>query len=230
MRKLLGLVFDRDSLFEIGQYQGPSEITMLGRLHGYPVGILANDPEVMGGIMTEGACEKMIRFIDMCDTFHIPIVNFVDQPGVAIGLQAESRGTIRKAIRLQTAIFQANVPWATFFVRRSFGVAGGAYEPRIKATIRHAWPSGWWGSIPVEGGVEAAYKREIMNAEDPKARRDELVKHYQKLESPFRTAERFNMENIIDPRETRPILCEWIEEAYEEIPLQLGIVTKTIRC
>ena len=229
VRKILQLVFDKDSLFEIGRYQGPSEITMLGRINGYPVGILANDSKIQGGLMTEGACEKMIRFVDMCDAFHLPIVNFLDQPGVDIGLQAEARGTIRKAIRLQMAVSQANVPWATFFIRRSFGVAGSIYEPRGKVTIRRAWPSAYWGSIPIEGGVEAAYKRDILNAPDPKAKRDELVDYYRGFENPFRTAERFNIEEIIDPRETRPILCEWIEEAYEEVPLQLGLVAKTIR-
>jgi len=229
IRRIMELVFDEDSLFEIGRYQGPSQLTMLGRLNGYPVGILANDSKIQGGLLTEGACEKMIRFIDMCDAFHLPIVNFLDQPGVDIGLQAEARGTIRKAIRLQIAVSQATVPWASFFIRRSFGVAGSIYEPRSRATIRRSWPSGYWGSIPIEGGVEAAHKREILSAPDAKAKRDELVEYYRKFENPFRTAERFNIEEIIDPRDTRPILCEWIEEAYEEIPHQLGPVTKTIR-
>lgn len=230
MRRLLKLVLDKDSLFEIGRYQGQSQIAMLARINGYPVGVLANDSRMYGGAMTEAAAEKIIRFVDLCDCFHVPIVNFFDQPGVAIGSMAESRGTIRKALRAQVAILQANVPWATFFIRRAFGVAGSAYEPRIKASVRHAWPSGWWGSIPIEGGVEAAYRRDIASAEDPKARREELVEYYRKYENPFRTAERFNMEEIIDPRETRPILCEWVEEAYEEVPRQLGMVAKTYRC
>lgn len=230
MRKILDLVFDRGSLFEIGRGFGASQITMFGRINGYPVGILANDTKIYGGAMTASACEKIIRFVDMCDTFHIPVVNFFDQPGVAIGSAAESQGTIRKAVRVQLTIGQATVPWCTFLIRRAFGVAGAAYEPRhSRASIRYAWPSAYWGSIPVEGGVEAAYKKEILNAENPLERRNELVEYYRRFESPFRTAERFKVEEIIDPRRTRPILCDWIEEAYALVPQLLGVTTRTMR-
>jgi len=229
MRKILELVFDRGSLFEIGRYFASSQITMLGRINGWPVGILANDPEVFGGALTDSACEKIIRFVDMCDTFHLPMVNFFDQPGVAIGSYAEARGTIRKAVRAQIAIGQSSVPWCTFFIRRAFGVAGAAYEPKNRANIRYAWPSAYWGSIPVEGGVEAAYKREILSAEDPLARRNELVEYYRRFENPFRTAERFKIEEIIDPRRTRPILCDWVEEAYAMVPGLLGTAGRTMR-
>ena len=229
MRKILEQVFDRGSLFEIGRYFASSQITMLGRLNGYPVGILANDPEVFGGALTDSACEKIIRFVDMCDTFHLPMVNFFDQPGVAIGSYAESRGTIRKAVRAWMAIGQSSVPWCTFFIRRAFGVAGATYEPQSRANIRYAWPSAYWGSIPVEGGVEAAYKRDILSAEDPLARRNELVEYYRRFENPFRTAERFKIEEIIDPRRTRPILCDWVEEAYSMVPRLLGTAGKAMR-
>lgn len=228
-RKILELVFDQGSLFEIGKEHGSSQITMLGRINGYPVGILANDPMVMGGAMTHSASEKIIRFVDMCDTFHIPVVNFFDQPGVAIGALAESRSTLRMAVRAGMAISQATVPWCTFFIRRAFGVAGAIYEPRSKVTIRYAWPSAYWGSIPIEGGVEAAYRREIENAPDPLARRNELVDYYRRFETPFRTAEKFLMENIIDPRDTRAILCDWIEEAYGQIPRLAGVKARTMR-
>jgi len=229
MREILIKVFDRNSLFEIGKYQGRSTITMLGRLKGYPVGIMANDPYIYGGAMTDVAAEKIVRFVDMCDTFHLPVVNFVDQPGVAIGLDAERRGTIRKAIRAQFAIAQASVPWATVFVRRSFGVAGAAYAPRNRTNLRCAWPSAYWGSLPIEGGVEAAYRKEIAAAEDPKALRNELVKYYRRFESPFRTAERFGIEEIIDPRNTRPVLCDWAEEAFDLLPERLGIIRRSMR-
>lgn len=229
MRRILESVFDRGSLFEIGRYQGRSTITMLGRLIGYPVGIMANDPYEQGGAMTAEAAEKITRFVDMCDVFHLPIVNFVDQPGVAIGRAAERRGTIRRAVRARAAIGQTSVPWAVIFVRRAFGVAGAAYGPLSKPLVRYAWPSARWGSIPIEGGVEAAYKREIAAAADPAKRRDELVEYYRRYESPFRTAERFGIEAIIDPRDTRPLLCEWVEEAYEMVPRLLGITYRTIR-
>lgn len=229
MRRVLRLVFDEGSLFEIGRYQGRSTITAFGRLNGYPVGIMANDPYIYGGAMTHLAAEKIIRFVDMCDTFHLPVVNFVDQPGVAIGVEAEQAGTIRKAIRAQIAIAQATIPWATVFVRRSFGVAGAAYAPRNKANLRYAWPSAYWGSIPVEGGVEAAYRKEILSAPDPLAKRNELVAYYKRFESPFRTAEHFGIEEMIDPRDTRPILTDWAAEAYDLIPQELQIKRRTMR-
>ncbi len=229
MRRILQLVFDRDSLFEIGRYNGRSTITMLGRLVGYPVGIMANDPYVSGGAMTDTSAEKIVQFVDLCDTFHIPVVNFVDQPGVAIGKLAEEKGTIRKAIRASIAIAQATVPWATIFIRRSFGVAGAAYAPRGRTNLRYAWPSAYWGSIPIEGGVEAAYKKDIANAPDPIARRNELVEYYRRFESPFRTAERFGIEEIIDPRMTRPILCDWVKDAYATLPRIASIRTRTMR-
>ncbi|MCL4318580.1 MAG: propionyl-CoA carboxylase [Firmicutes bacterium] len=229
MRTILNLIFDKTTLFEVGQYQGRSSITMLGRLNGYAVGIMANDPYAYGGAMTAEAAEKITRFVDMCDSFHLPIVNFIDQPGVYIGPGAEAKGTIRKAIRARMAIGQASVPWATVFVRRAFGVAGATYGPLDKADIRMAWPSAYWGSIPVEGGVEAAYRREISKNPAPENKKQELMRYYHQLESPFRTAEKFGIEEIIDPRNTRRLLTEWTDEAYAVIPETLGITRRTMR-
>lgn len=230
MRKILETVFDKNSLFEIGKYFGRSQITMLGRINGYPVGILANDPQVYAGAMSDTAAEKIIRFVDLCDTFHLPIVNFFDQPGVTIGKAAEMKGTIRKAVRAMLAIQQVTVPWCTFFIRRAFGVAGCAWGPDDgRVNVRYAWPSAFWGSIPVEGGVEAAYKRDIANSDNPEKRLRELIEYYHRFESPFRTAERFKIEEIIDPRMTRQLLSEWVEDAYDLLPEQLGVKQRSMR-
>lgn len=229
VRDLLQMVLDEGSIFEIGRYNGRSAVTMLARLDGWPVGVLGNDPYHLGGALTHHAAEKVTRFIDLCDTFHLPVVNFVDQPGIAIGSAAEAIGTLRKAIRARMAINQTRVPWCSIFVRRAFGVAGGAYGPLGRLNHRYAWPSAQWGSIPVEGGVEAAYRRDIEAAPDPEARRAELIEHYARFTSPFRSAERFTIEEIIDPRDTRPILCEWVNEAYRILPEQLGLRCRTMR-
>jgi len=229
VRKILKLIFDRDSLFEIGRYQGRSVVSMLGRVKGYPVGIMASDTNFFGGGMDVSASEKIIRFVDMCDSFHLPIVNFVDQPGVVVGLAAEKQGTIRKAMRALAAIEQTQVPWLAIIMRKSFGVAGSGYGRLAGLNWRVAWPSGYWGSLPLEGGVQAAYWREIQSAEDPEARLDELMTYYRQFESPFRTAERFGVQDIIDPRDTRPLLCDWIDMAYEVLPQQLGPVYRTMR-
>jgi len=230
VRKILGLVLDRGSLFEIAKDQGRSQITALARLNGYPVGVLANDPRYRGGAFDYDVAEKFQRFIDMCDTFHLPIVNFVDQPGFSIGRKSEQYGTIRKGVRASFAIAQATVPMAVMYIRRAFGVAGAAQHPGIRLGWQYAWPSARWGNIPAEGGVYAAHRAEIESAEDPEAYLEDLYKLYRAIESPFRTAEAFMVEDIIDPRETRPILCDWVEMAYEIEKDNLGIKTRGIRC
>jgi len=230
MRSILERVVDRGSLFEIGKEQGRSQITTLARLHGFPVGVLANDPRFMGGAFTYDVAEKYQRFIDMCDTFHLPLVNFSDQPGFSIGRRSERFGTIRKGVRASFAMVQATVPVAVVYVRKCFGVAGAAQRPARGFCWQMAWPSARWGNIPVEGGVYAAHRREIEEALDPEARLRELHEEYGKIASPYRTAEAFGIEDVIDPRETRSILCEWVEAAYEAEEPNLGPKKRGMRC
>jgi acetyl-CoA carboxylase carboxyltransferase component len=229
VRRLLGLVFDRESVFEIGRYYGRPLVTCLARLNGYPVGVLASDPQQGGGGLDAPGSEKMTRFVDLCDTFHLPVVNFVDQPGFLIGTAAERAGTARYGARAMAAVYQATVPWVSIILRRVFGVAGAAHGNAQGLNFRYAWPSGDWGSLPIEGGVQAAYRREIEAAPDPAARRREIEERLNELRSPFRTAEAFGIEEIIDPRDTRPLLCEWIVTAYELLPSQLGPKTRGFR-
>ncbi len=229
VRKILESILDRGSIFEIGAYQGPSIVTCLARLSGRSVGVLANDPLQHGGSLDAGGAEKISRFVDMCDTFHIPMVNFVDQPGVMVGTAAETHGTVRVAVRAIMAIRQSRTPFVSIIMRRVFGVAGGGHGPIHGLNERYAWPSGYWGSIPVEGGVEAAFSREIQAAADPAVRRAELETYYRRFASPFRTAERFGIPEIIDPRDSRPLLCEWVEEAYDVVATQLGPTYRTMR-
>lgn len=228
-RRLAGLIMDRDSIFEIGRHQGRSVVALLARLDGRPVGVMASDPRHFGGGMDHTAAEKMIRFVDLCDTFHLPIVNLFDQPGVVIGLAAEKAGTIRVAARALQTIGQSRVPWAAVILRRAFGVAGSAYGRHQGLNLRYAWPSARWGSLPIEGGAAAAHKRELAAAEDPDKMLAELEDRYRHLQSPFLTAERFGVTDIIDPRDTRPLLCEWAAEAYEVLPRQVGIKARTTR-
>jgi acetyl-CoA carboxylase carboxyltransferase component len=230
VRKILDHVFDRNSFFEIGKYQGRSQVTALGRLNGYPVGILANDSKFMAGSFDYAVAEKFQRFIDMCDTFHLPIVNFVDQPGFSIGQKNEQYGTIRKGVRASFAIAQATVPMAIMYIRKAFGVAGAAQHPGIRLGWQYAWPSASWGNIPAEGGVYAAHKAEIESAEDPEAYLEYLYKLYRGIASPFRTAEAFRVEDIIDPKDTRPILCYWVEMAYDIEKNNLNVKTRGMRC
>lgn len=229
VRRVVKLVIDEDSFFEIGRYQGPPLMTGFGRLDGFPVGIMASDPMQRGGGLDNAGSEKMVRFVDLCDTFHLPVVNFVDQPGFLIGLEAEKEGTIRRGVRALCAVQQATVPWVSIILRRVFGVAGAGHGKPQGLNLRYAWPSGDWGSLPIEGGVQAAYRREIEASPNPEQRRAELEAHFQDLRSPFRTAEAFGIEEIIDPRDTRRLLCEWVELAYNIIPTELGPKARGLR-
>ncbi len=228
-RRILDLVMDRDSFFEIAPYFGPSLITGFARLDGYPVGVMANDPYAIGGSLDAPASDKMIKFVDLCDTFHLPVVNFVDQPGFLIGREAEMAGTIRHGVRALYAVFQTITPWVAIMVRRAFGVAGAGHGITTGLNLRYAWPSADWGSLPLEGGIEAAYKRDLAAATDPDKLRRELEEKFNAIRSPIRTAEAFGIEEIIDPRDTRPLLVDWVHQAYEVVPTQLGPRARSMR-
>ena len=229
VRRILNLIFDRDSFFEVGYYYGRPLVSGLARLDGYPVGVIANDPKQGGGAPNAPACDKMIRLVDICDTFHIPIVNFVDNPGFLIGAAAEKAGTIRAGARALVAVYQATMPWISILIRRCFGVAGAGHGNAQGLNLRYAWPSGDWGSLPVEGGVQAAYKRDIESSPDPDARRREIEDALNEFRSPLRTAEAFGIEEIIDPRDTRRLLCDWVQAAYALLPAELGPKARTCR-
>ena len=130
VRRILEAVFDRGSVFEIGAQYGRPLVTALARLGGRPVGVLASDPTHYGGGLNADASEKLTRFADLCDQFHLPVVNFVDQPGFVIGTEAERRGTIRRGTRALVAVYQATVPWVSVLVRKVYGVAGAGARQR----------------------------------------------------------------------------------------------------
>jgi acetyl-CoA carboxylase carboxyltransferase component len=160
--------------------------------------------------------------VDMCDQFHLPVVNFVDVPGFVIGTEAEKAGTIRRGSRGLFSVVQASVPWVSILVRKVYGVAGAGHGDGSRLNLRFAWPSGNWGSLPMAGGLEAAYRRELEAAENPAALHASIAERLEAVMSPFRTAERFSVEEIIDPRDTRPILCDWAERAHELVLHEVG--------
>lgn len=229
VRRVITLVVDRESFFEIGPLQGRSLVTGFARLAGHPVGVMANDPKQSGGGLDAAAAEKMTRFVDLCDTFHVPVVYFVDLPGFLIGTVAERTGTILRGTRALFSVYQARVPWCSILMRRVFGVAGAGHGNADRLNLRYAWPSGDWGSLPIEGGVMAAYRREIEASPDPEARRREIEQMLDEVRSPMRTAEAFGVEEIIDPRETRSLLCEWVVDAYRAEATRLAPRSRAMR-
>ena len=213
MRRIIDSVFDKNSFFETGKDFGRSVITGFARLDGWPVAVLANDPFFYGGGWTADASNKVIRFIDIAETFHLPVVNLVDNPGFLIGQEAEKQATIRHGSRALAAVYQATVPWCSIIIRKVFGVAGAAHMNASRLHYRYAWPSGDWGSLPVEGGIEVAYKSDLEKSDDPESLLEEIQKRMEDVRSPLRTAEAFLIEEIIDPRDTRTILCEFVNIA-----------------
>jgi propionyl-CoA carboxylase beta chain len=165
--------------------------------------------------------------IDLASTFHLPLLHLEDCPGFLIGKQAEEAGTIRFGSQVLAALGQANVPFCCVVIRKAFGVAGGANHKPGSYHFRYAWPSGDWGSLPIEGGIEVAYKAELEQAEDYDAHLANIKDRLNRVRSPFRSAEHFEIEEIIDPRDTRPVLCRWAKLARNA--LRPGRTTFTYR-
>ncbi len=220
MRKALEMILDEGSLFEIGRGYGRSQITGLARMNGQPVGVWANDGKHLAGAMTANGAQKARRFIELCETFHLPILSFVDEPGFMIGSQSEKEATIRHGANAVLTAAMSTVPWASIMVRRSFGVAQAAHYGPDGYVL--AWPSAETGALPVEGGVAVAFHREITQAADPEAKRKELEEALAAKQSPFPRAEAFSVHELIDPRETRPMLCRWIDRVQPLLPDLLG--------
>lgn len=222
MRKLIGHIVDKGSLFEIQPTYGKALITCLARMNGKVVGVVANNPMVYGGAMDVKAARKQIHFVEMCDCFHIPLVFLVDVPGFMVGRDAEANATLREGMRAVYVGLQATVPTYTVVIRKCYGMAGMGTTEKNGLEFKIAWPSAEWGSLPIEGGVAAAFRREIASAPDAKARERELEAELRAMSSPFRTAEAFGVEEIVDPRETRPYLCRFIDAAQARIRTTLG--------
>jgi acetyl-CoA carboxylase carboxyltransferase component len=227
MRRIIQAVFDQTSFFEMGAGYGRSQIIGLARLNGQPVGVWANNCKFLAGSMTADGAHKARRFMELCETFSLPIVSLVDEPGFMIGSQAEREATIRHGTAAVLTAAMTTVPWASVMIRRSFGVAQAAHYGPEGYVL--AWPSAESGPLPVEGGVAVAFQREIAAAADPEARRRELEEELAARQSPFPRAEAFGVHDLIDPRETRLALCRWIDRIQPLLPTLLGPAQFTIR-
>jgi acetyl-CoA carboxylase carboxyltransferase component len=227
MRRLVRLVVDRDSFFEMAPSYGRSQITGLARLNGQTVGILANDTKYYAGAMTANGSRKLRRFVDFCDTFHVPVISLVDEPGFMIGSKSEQAGTIRFGTEAIFAVVQSTVPWVSVIIRKTYGVAAAAHFAPNAYTL--AWPSAEGGTLPLEGGVAVAFGREIAAAPDPEARRRELEEAFAAGRSPFARAESFGVHDLIDPRRTRPMLCDWIDRIQPLLREHTGPRSYSIR-
>jgi acetyl-CoA carboxylase carboxyltransferase component len=218
---LIEQIVDDGSLFVIAPGYGRSRLTGLARVDGYPVGVVANDPRYNGGATDVAAGLKTIRLLQLCDTFHLPLVDFADEPGLMVGIESERQGIERAGARLVCATCCSRVPWITFVIRRLYGVGGQTHQRASGMFRRYAWPSASWGSMHIAGGASAAYRREIEMADDPEQKRQEIEERLRAVASPFRTAE-VTGQDIIDPRDTRSLLIEFVTDAQRILARQVG--------
>lgn len=217
---IMDAIFDHGSILPYAEYGG-SIVTALARLDGHPVGVVTTDPH-KGATMTAEGAMAVTRFVDLCETFHLPLVSLTDQAGMSIGSEAERRGTIRYGARAIAAVYQARIPQAEIVLRRVFGVGGAGAVNRHRASRSWSWPSGTWGSLPQQGGIEAAFRAELERAADRDAEIARIAAQLERIGSPFRTAERFGVQDVIDPRESRILLCDWVRDAYALLPELVG--------
>lgn len=231
IRRAITVMADKDSFFEIGPLWGSDQVTGFVRFDGHPLGVIASDSRhPNGGAMTADGCDKLTRHLDLCDLFHLPVLNLVDSPGFAVGVEHEVAGTIRRGGRWMVAFAQVGVPIFTVVMRRSFGVAGNNFAtPRAQASMRVAWPAADVGGIPPEGGIEAAYKRQLAEAADPGALRAELNARIESVRGPLGPLSRFQLEEMIDPRDTRRVVCEWARIAHRVVGRPNQLVARPLQ-
>jgi acetyl-CoA carboxylase carboxyltransferase component len=220
-RKIVKVIVDAGTWFEIGALWGRTAIVGLARIGGFPVGIITLDPEVNAGAIDALGSQKVTRHLKLCDVFNLPVVQFVDIPGYAIGTVAERSATMRHGINLALAYQGTTMPIACVITRRCYGVAGGVMIGARDPGFKFAWPSGEWGSLPLEGGIQVGHSFELREIEREKGeaamkeRYRELEADYKRTMNPVRTANNFGVEEIIDPVDTRLLLATWVKHTYE---------------
>ena len=163
MLRIIETVVDEGSFFHIGSGWGHTAFVGLARLRGQPVGIIANNPEVASGATDALSAQKMVRHLQLCDVFNLPVVQFVDCPGYAVGTAAERQATMKWGVELGKTYFATTVPIFNVIVRKCYGVAGGLMVDCRDPHHRIAWPSGEWGSLPLEGGIEGLEPNELIS-------------------------------------------------------------------
>jgi acetyl-CoA carboxylase carboxyltransferase component len=214
MYRAIELIVDRDSYFDIKPDYARMMITGLARLNGRVIGVIANQPKVQAGSITAAAGAKQRHFMDLCNAFHLPIVSFMDTPGVMTGPQSEREGALRAGMTIAHSYAFARVPLLTVALHKGIGYgacAMGGYGAGQSTVL--AWPTADFNAIPLESGIQAAYRADLEAAEDPAALRAELEAAFGKLCGAFPAAEQMKIDDIIDPRETRPRLIAALERA-----------------
>ena len=213
MRDVFDGVLDEGSFFEVHENFAKNVLVGFARLDGHSVGVVANQPRVNAGTLDIEASEKAARFVRICDSFNVPIVTFVDVPGFLPGTDQEHEGIIRHGAKLLYAYSEATVPLLTVITRKAYG---GAYDvmasKHLGADVNYAWPTAEIAVMGPQGAVNILYSDELAMADDPEARRDELIEEYrEEFANPYTAADRGYIDDVIEPPETRARLISDLE-------------------
>jgi acetyl-CoA carboxylase carboxyltransferase component len=213
IKEVIRLVVDDNQFFEIHEMYAQNIVVGFARLGGYSIGIVANQPAMLAGVLDINSSEKAARFVRFCDAFNIPVLTFVDVPGFLPGIDQEHGGIIRSGSKLLYAFCEATVPKLTVVTRKAYG---GAYDvmssKHIRGDINLAWPCAEIAVMGPDGAVNIIFRKELAQTEDPSERRTELVAEYRaKFANPYVAASRGYIDDVIEPRETRPRLINALE-------------------
>jgi acetyl-CoA carboxylase carboxyltransferase component len=214
MYEVIRRIVDDGVYFDVKPQFAKTIITCLARFGGRPVGIVANQPKQLGGILDNDSSDKAARFINLCNAFSLPLVYLMDVPGFMVGTKVEQEGIIRHGAKMLYATANATVPKITVVLRKAYGagyyvMCGRAYEPDLIV----AWPSAEISVMGAEGAVEIIFRKQVQEAEDPQAKRQELIENFRKIIDVYVAAGNDMIDDVIDPRETRPTICRALELA-----------------
>jgi acetyl-CoA carboxylase carboxyltransferase component len=217
MYELIGEIVDDGEILDIKPKFAKTIITCLARFGGRPVGIVANQPKQLGGILENDSADKAARFINLCDAFNIPLVFLQDVPGFMVGSKVEHAGIIRHGAKMLYAVSRATVPKITVVVRKAYGagyyvMCGRAYEPDLIV----AWPSAEISVMGPEGAVNIIGRSAIEASDDPEATREKMLAEVKKSIDPYIAARSDVIDDVIDPRETRPTIIRGLEMAKDK--------------
>ncbi len=213
MVEVITRVMDEGEFFQVHEHFAKNIVVGFGRLDGHPVGIVGNQPSVLAGTLDISASEKAARFVRFCDAFNIPLITFVDVPGFLPGVDQEHGGIIRHGAKLLYAYCEATVPRVTVITRKAYGGAYLVMNARgVRADLVYAWPSAEIAVMGAQGAVNVIFRRELADADDPDARRAELIADYERqFNNPYRAAELGLVDEVIEPRHTRIKLIEALD-------------------
>jgi acetyl-CoA carboxylase carboxyltransferase component len=204
VKEIIRRIVDEENVFELQPAFARNLVIALARLDGKPVGIIANQPKFLGGAIDTPACEKATRFVEMCNAYGLPIVSLIDVPGVLIGPMAERQRLVRHAAKPLLALAHATVPLVTVVLRKAYGagfLAMGGGRTGVDGAL--IWPTAEMSAMGIEGAVDVVFHREVAAAEDPAAKREELIRRFYEKSTPLRAASGFGVDDVIDPADTR---------------------------